>query len=207
MLIVGLGSFVTKFAEEQPPLAAEEPDEEPDGRAAQEVFDQPELRREILRYVIPTPEQRAERERVRAERERERARRERRRQYEEMGLPPDQIEEQLFDELETESEEEFDGGFGGGGAQPSKSAPIAPTPPPRDELAAEDIEFVEAENELSLADMKREHEEMRRKEGRFLNSRSTNRKLRREIQRLGELIREKEHQILREERAPLTRFL
>ena len=205
MLIVGLGSFPTKFAEEQNPLAAEEP---PDGRAAQEVFDQPELRREIMRYIIPTPEQRAERER-------ERERRERRRLYEEMRIPPDEIDELLFEEFDDDEGTEYSGDtvlldeeeFEGGGAKPSKSAPVAPTPPPRDELAAEDIEFVEAENELSLVDMKRELEEMKRKEGRFLNSRSTNRKLKRDIQRLGGLIREKEHQILREERAPLTRFL
>jgi hypothetical protein len=93
----------------------------------------------------------------------------------------------------------------GYGAKPSKGAPVAPTPAPREDVGAEDVEFEEVDFELSLQDMRRELQEMKRREGRVLNSASTNRKLRSDIQRLKGIIDERERR--EQEESPLARFI
>ena len=158
-------------------------------RAAKKVFRTPELRGEILQYMLPTQEQLAERG--------SRAERGGRRYLLNLGFTPQEVDE--IYEAST-----------GRGVGSSREAAIAPTtrPPPTDDvLLNDDVVFEEVDSELSLQDMRRELEEMKRKEGRFLNSASTNRKLRSDIQRLKTIIKERERREQDVEDAPLTRFL
>jgi hypothetical protein len=159
-------------------------------RAAKKVFRTPELRGEILQYMLPTQEQLAERG--------SRAERGGRRYLLNLGFTPQEVDE--IYEAST-----------GRGVGSSREAAIAPTipPPPTDDvlLNDDDVVFEEVDFELSLQDMRRELEEMKRKEGRFLNSASTNRKLRSDIQRLKTIIEERERRERDDEDAALTRFL
>ena len=160
----------------------------PTSNRAKEVFRTPELRREILQYMLPTEEQLAERE--------------------EQYNPTRQARQYLLDRGFTQQEvDEIYEASTGRGIGRSKDAAIAPTTPPRDDVELDDIGFEEVDDTLSLQDMRRELEEMKRREGRFLNSASTNRKLRSDIQRLKGIIGDRERREREVDPPRLFRFL
>ena len=160
----------------------------PTSNRAKEVFRTPELRREILQYMLPTEEQLAERE--------------------EQYNPTRQARQYLLNRGFTQQEvDEIYEASTGRGIGRSKDAAIAPTTPPRDDVELDDIGFEEVDDTLSLQDMRRELEEMKRREGRFLNSASTNRKLRSDIQRLKGIIGDRERRERGGDRYILARFL
>tara|TARA_R110000822_G_scaffold52123_5_gene135095 strand:- start:78 stop:1349 length:1272 start_codon:yes stop_codon:yes gene_type:complete len=160
----------------------------PTSNRAKEVFRTPELRREILQYMLPTEEQLAERA--------------------EQYNPTRQARQYLLNRGFTQQEvDEIYEASTGRGIGRSKDAAIAPTTPPRDDVDLDDIGFEEVDDTLSLQDMRRELEEMKRREGRFLNSASTNRKLRSDIQRLKGIIGDRERRERGGDRYILARFL
>tara|TARA_R110000803_G_scaffold58505_2_gene116661 strand:+ start:2691 stop:3980 length:1290 start_codon:yes stop_codon:yes gene_type:complete len=160
----------------------------PTSNRAKEVFRTPEMRREILQYMLPTEEQLAERA--------------------EQYNPTRQARQYLLNRGFTQQEvDQIYEASTGRGIGSSKDAAIAPTTPPRDDVELDDIGFEEVDNTLSLQDMRRELEEMKRREGRFLNSASTNRKLRSDIQRLKGIIGDRERREREVDPPRLFRFL